>query len=82
MKQAAARRPFLLYVAWSHMHVPVVHAPRFSGRSGRGALGDSLLELDEAVGMVLAALETAGVANSSAFVLVSATLLPLPRARN
>ena len=77
-RHAAANRPFLLYVAWSHMHVPVVHAPRFTGRSGRGPLGDSLIELDEAAGLLLASLEAAGVANSSACLLPSSKHFLLP----
>ena len=36
---SAAQRKFLLYVAWSHMHVPLVHSRAFQGKSGIGPLG-------------------------------------------
>ena len=51
------------------MHVPVVHSKPFAGRSGRGPLGDSLMELDAAAGRVLQALDKAGVTNDTLVVL-------------
>ena len=53
-------RPFFLYVPFSHIHTPQYVATRNSGRSGKsGAAGhfyDTLLELDETVGSIMAAL--------------------------
>ena len=60
-----AKKPFLLYIAWSHMHVPMVHSKAFEGKSGIGPLGDSLMELDTAAGMVLSALDDAKVADNT-----------------
>lgn len=37
------KEKFVVYVAWSHMHVPVVHGKEFEGKSGIGPLGDSLM---------------------------------------
>eukprot|EP00037_Helgoeca_nana_P026423 m.298021 g.298021 ORF g.298021 m.298021 type:complete len:192 (+) comp27213_c1_seq4:816-1391(+) len=57
--------PFLLYMPFSHIHTPQYVAPRNSGRSGKtGAAGhfyDTLLELDETVGAIMAALKASGV---------------------
>ena len=58
--------PFLLYVPFSHIHVPLAHAPRWTNASrARTLFADTLLELDDAVGRVIAALETHGVANNT-----------------
>nr|WP_294901332.1 arylsulfatase [uncultured Pedobacter sp.] len=46
-------RPFFLYFAIQDVHVPRVPNPRFAGKSGLGARGDALLELDENTGKVL-----------------------------
>eukprot|EP01047_Picozoa_sp_COSAG01_P035206 COSAG01_NODE_2685_length_7253_cov_6.363153_7_plen_371_part_00 len=62
---AAARQKFFVYLAFSHMHVPLVHGRAFAGKSGKGPLGDSLLELDHAAGMVLASLRTHQVENDT-----------------
>lgn len=56
----ADARPFLVYLAFSHMHVPIVHSPSYTGKSGKGVLSDALVELDDSVGMVLRALEVNG----------------------
>jgi len=55
----ATRTPFFVYLAFSHMHVPIVHSPHYRGASGvKGILGDALMELDDSVRMVMAALDT------------------------
>ena len=59
---SAAQQKFLLYMAWSHMHVPLVHGKEFAGQSGIGPLGDSLMEVDAAAGTVLQGLERSNVA--------------------
>lgn len=57
--------PFFLYVPFSHVHTPQYGAPRNIGRSGRqgdaGHFYDSLLELDDTVGSIMAALKTSAV---------------------
>lgn len=67
---AAGGTPFFLYVAWNHMHVPVGnHAAKFSGRSARGVYGDTLRQLDEAIGGVVGAVDGAGLANATLILL-------------
>jgi arylsulfatase A-like enzyme len=46
-------RPFFLYFATHDVHVPRLPGPQFSGKSGLGARGDAILELDWTVGQVL-----------------------------
>ena len=49
--------PFFLYFATHNIHVPRVPNPRHLGKSQCGTRGDAIVELDEAVGELLAALE-------------------------
>lgn len=49
--------PFFLYFAIQDVHVPRVPNPRFVGKSGLGARGDALLELDENTGKILKLLD-------------------------
>jgi arylsulfatase A-like enzyme len=55
--ERSADRPFFLYFATHNIHVPRVPNPRFKGSSQCGTRGDSIHELDDSVGQVLAALE-------------------------
>lgn len=67
-------RPFFLYVPFSHIHTPQYVAARNVGRSNRtgqaGHFYDTLMELDDTVGVVTKALEAAGVDNNT-LILVS-----------
>ncbi|HYR59641.1 MAG TPA: sulfatase-like hydrolase/transferase, partial [Chthoniobacteraceae bacterium] len=53
----SADRPFFLYLATHNIHVPRVPNPRFTYTSACGIRGDSIQELDDSVGKVLATLE-------------------------
>ena len=50
----AADRPFLLYVAFNHVHSPNFRSERMCDVSRRGAVGDAAQELDGSVGTILA----------------------------
>ncbi|MEY4387905.1 MAG: Arylsulfatase [Verrucomicrobiota bacterium] len=50
-------KPFFLYVATHNIHVPRVPNPRHHGKSQCGTRGDAIVELDEAVGTMLATLD-------------------------
>lgn len=52
-----AATPFFLYLATHGIHEPRIPHPRFVGQSGCGTYGDHILELDDAVGQVLAVLD-------------------------
>ncbi|XP_055963042.1 arylsulfatase A isoform X3 [Sorex fumeus] len=54
-------RPFFLYYASHHTHYPQFSGQTFVGRSGRGPFGDSLMELDTAVGALMTALGDLGL---------------------
>jgi arylsulfatase A-like enzyme len=54
-------KPFFLYLAHSMPHKPVAASREFRGKSGSGAYGDALQELDWSTGQILDALREAGV---------------------
>ncbi|XP_045121284.1 arylsulfatase A-like [Portunus trituberculatus] len=53
---ATSGKPFFLYFPFLHIHHPQFASEKFAGRSARGTVGDSLYELDWAVGQVVEAL--------------------------
>lgn len=54
-------RPFFLYVVPNMPHVPLHVSAKFKGRSERGLYGDVIMEIDWAVGEILAALKKNGL---------------------
>ena len=60
-KQAAAGRPFFLYLPLNSPHTPIVPAKAWQGKSRLGPYGDFVMATDGAVGEVLAALEQSKV---------------------
>ncbi|XP_060038681.1 arylsulfatase D-like [Erinaceus europaeus] len=58
-------RPFLLFLALPHVHLPLVTAGPFLGSSQHGRYGDSVQEMDGLVGDVLNALDANGLTNTT-----------------
>ena len=65
VEASAEGDPWLLYMAFNHMHVPDFVSPEYCNTTRRGVYGDALKELDDAVGEILAAVDTAGVAENT-----------------
>ncbi|WP_395744866.1 arylsulfatase [Prosthecobacter sp.] len=63
--------PFFLYFAGHDPHVPRVPHPRFVGKSGMGPRGDAILQFDDCVGTILAALDRLGLRENTLVVLSS-----------
>ena len=57
--------PFALFLSFPNAHTPLVPGRAFRGVSAHGSYGDSVAEMDAAVGEVLAALEAAGKAGDT-----------------
>lgn len=72
-RQAAAKKPFFVYLGYSEMHPPIVCNPEFVGKSPlRGGMySDCIAEMDHRVGQVLDAIKTAGVEDNTIVVLSS-----------
>ncbi|XP_075394986.1 arylsulfatase L-like isoform X2 [Tenrec ecaudatus] len=55
--------PFLLFVSFLHVHLPLATTKQFRGRSAHGLYGDNVEEMDWMVGQILGALDAEGVAD-------------------
>ncbi|XP_071796891.1 arylsulfatase G-like [Asterias amurensis] len=58
-------KPFLLYAAFSHVHVPLLYNPKFANSSARGPFGDTVRELDDTVAGIMDAVRKAGVESNT-----------------
>jgi len=63
--------PFFLYLALYQPHVPRIPSPRFKGASSKGPRGDVIMELDWAVGELMAHVKSLGLANDTIVVFSS-----------
>ncbi|XP_052607577.1 arylsulfatase L isoform X2 [Peromyscus californicus insignis] len=57
--------PFLLFMSFLHVHVPLVTTADFRGRSKHGPYGDNVEELDWMVGRVLDVLDREGLTDNT-----------------
>jgi arylsulfatase A len=55
------KKPFFLYVAFTAPHTPWLPTKEFKGRSKADLYGDFVVQVDDAVGQILGAIEKAGV---------------------
>ncbi|XP_069485570.1 arylsulfatase A-like [Ambystoma mexicanum] len=58
-------KPFFLYFASHHTHVPQYAGEQYAGKSPRGPYGDALMEFDGSVGKLKNALQELGVENNT-----------------
>ena len=63
--EAAAGRPFFLYLALNSPHTPIAPAAAWQGKSGLGDYADFVMQTDAAVGEVLAAIDAAGITDDT-----------------
>ncbi len=64
-------QPFFLYVPFSAPHTPWLPTAAFQGRSGAGAYGDFMAQVDAGVGEILDALDGADLAENTIVVFAS-----------
>ncbi len=69
--EAKADRPFFLYFATQDIHVPRMPHSRFADKSGQGARGDVILQLDWCVGQILDTLDRLGLSGNTLVLLSS-----------
>jgi arylsulfatase A-like enzyme len=72
-RNAAAEKPFYVYVGYTEMHPPVIGHPDFVGKSRErgGLFADLVAEMDYRVGQVLDAVKEAGVDDNTIVILSS-----------
>src|SRR5271156_3543974 len=72
-RNAAAGKPFFVYVGYSEVHPPEMANPDFAGKSNKrgGVYADIIAEMDYRVGQVLDAIKTAGIEDNTIVILSS-----------
>jgi len=68
---ADCRKPFLVNVHWVTPHLPLFTAPEYAGVSTRGLYGDTIEEIDGAVGQIVAALDRLHLSRKTLVVFLS-----------
>jgi arylsulfatase len=63
--------PFFLYVAHPMPHVPIAASPAFRGKSGHGLYADVIMEIDDSVGQIVAAIDQAHLAENTLILFTS-----------
>jgi arylsulfatase A len=76
--EANKDRRFFMYIAHRDPHLPNQPAPEFAGRSGVGAYGDVVEQLDWAVGQLMTGLHELGVDQNTLVVFTSDNGPPVP----
>lgn len=64
-------KPFFLYVPLGSPHTPIVPSEEWQGKSGLGAYGDFVMQTDNVVGEISAALEKQGLADNTLVIFTS-----------
>lgn len=70
-QQAAANKPFFLYMPLNAPHTPISPSEGFQGKSGLGKYADFVMETDWAVGQVVSAVDKAGIAKSTLIIVTA-----------
>lgn len=68
---ANKNNPFFLYMATHDIHVPRLPNSRFAGKSGLGARGDAILELDWITGEIMKTLDSLQLAANTILIFTS-----------
>lgn len=69
--RSRSQQPFFLYLALAAPHAPWLPAKQFRGKSGAGMYGDFVMQVDDVVGQIDAALESAGKARDTLLIFTS-----------
>ena len=64
-RMAKQGKPFFLYLPLTGPHKPVTPHKRFQGKTGKGPYGDFVMNVDDAIGQVLKALEENKLADNT-----------------
>ncbi len=70
-RQAKSKQPFFLYFALPAPHTPILPTTEFMGKSSTNFYGDFVLQVDDVVGQVIAALEKQGIREKTLIIFTS-----------
>lgn len=69
--EAAADKPFFIYLSHKDPHQPFFPSEQFAGKSNGGPYGDAVSEFDWSVGQIRASLEQQGIADDTLLLVTS-----------
>lgn len=72
-KNAAAKKPFFVFLSYSEIHPPMIANPEFAGKSPNrgGVYADVIAEMDVRIGEVMASVKAAGIADNTIIIVAS-----------
>jgi arylsulfatase A-like enzyme len=70
-RQVKAGKPFFAYIPYTMVHMPVLPAPEFDGKTGNGFWADTLTQIDTYVGELLDTVDKLGVKDDTIFIFTS-----------
>ncbi|WP_250847179.1 sulfatase family protein [Aquisphaera insulae] len=68
---ARGGKPFFLYVPLAAPHAPILPTAEWRGKSGLNDYGDFVMQVDDAVGRIVASLESSGLADDTLVIFTS-----------
>lgn len=68
---AKSGKPFFIYLPLASPHTPILPNKEWQGRSGLNLYADFVMETDDAIGQVVAALEKAGIVDNTLLIMTS-----------
>lgn len=70
-ERASSDEPFFLYLPLPAPHTPILPTEAFRGKSGTNAYGDFVLQVDDSVGQILAAIDKNGLGENTLVIFTS-----------
>ena len=70
-RQAKAGKPFFAFVPYTMVHVPVLPAKEFDGKTGNGFWADALAQMDAYTGELIDTVEKLGLKDNTIFIFTS-----------
>jgi arylsulfatase A-like enzyme len=70
-RQVAADKPFFAYIPYTMVHMPILPAAEFDGKTGNGHWADALAQIDAYVGELLDEVDRLGVKDDTLFIFTS-----------
>lgn len=61
-------KPFFVFLPYTATHFPMMVHPDFEGKSGNGAWGDMLMQIDGYIGRLLDSIDDLGIRNNTIFI--------------
>lgn len=70
-RQVRAGKPFFAYIPYTMVHMPILPAPEFDGKTRNGMWADALTQIDSYVGALLDEVDKLGIRDNTIFIFMS-----------